>query len=102
MTNLSLFHQVEPALRSKAEELRTYEQMIRPEDIWDICQSTVWQHQTVEHLPIHQVVRDILSITIEQWHDTHRTSQDVTHAHPELNEEELKVLLAPYVSEQED
>lgn len=104
MTNLSLFHQVEPALRSKAEELRMYEQAIRPEDVWHICQNQVWQQQTVEDLPIHQIVRDILSITPEQWNNQRTTlsGNDVTHAHPELNEEELEVLLAPHVSEQED
>jgi len=104
VTNLSLFHQVEPALRSKAEELRMYEQTIRSEDVWHVCQEQIWQHQAVEDLPIHQVVRDILSVTLAQWHDTRVfvATQEVTHAHPELNEEELEVLLAPHISEQED
>ncbi len=99
MNNEQLFQKVEPALRSKVEELRMYKlNQVTEKDVWNVCQMLFWETKKLDKLPIHQIVRDIMKVSsadVETYTSDLLQGDYVKPTHPHLNDEELAVLLAP-------
>lgn len=67
----ALYEQVAVVLAMKCEDFALQQTFVTQEELWTFCITHLWQNERLAQLPMHEIVADLFSLTVERYWALH-------------------------------